>query len=437
MTRIRTFHDEQITPGELYNSTRTPISSLDCGLWEDPLLIGTSPYGTKTTVTVFDEPNPLYYKQIENGGQPSNHNFSIVKEAVETSPCTWLLYVTKVSGTGSGCLTEKRSGQMGYFDFGVDQFLRPDMSIVDTSPQYVINAAGARALTPGYDVATLAGEGASTLRTMKSLTVDLYRQAVKAMPKIANSLNKSRRGVTAANILDEFNSRWLEARYGIRPMAYDLIGLIDAWNFESTYLNKGTASQGFDIGYDEDPVTTTSSVGTTVKQRSLVGTYKLRGHAIAEFRNGSYPLSANAFTTAWELTKFSFLVDRLLDIGSAITIATTTQGKIINLTHSAKFDYDSRVDVSHEYSGAFGDKSISGGYSAWAQLHVESYSRHPAVVAMPVFSNRLTTMHWADITAICVSQNKVLANLARSLATKNRIARVAKPTKRIHTIIGG
>jgi hypothetical protein len=109
---------------------------------------------------------------------------------------------------------------------------------------------------------------------------------------------------------------WVEARYGWRPLVYDIMSFQDAL----TSLEDKRTRYKKRIGYTENVNDYSIVVGGpslcgmgNTYASQVEGTISYRGNAIADIEPPSFQF--NLAITAWELTPLSFIVDWVLNVG--------------------------------------------------------------------------------------------------------------------------
>lgn len=194
----------------------------------------------------------------------------------------------------------------------------------------VITGAWAKAQTSEIlAMATLAEAG----KTVQSVT-----SILKRLFKIGRALKKGdfwtlRRELTPKQLAD----RWMEGRYAIRPLVYDMAGIFKALKAKMKPLR-----QTFRSG-DSDQVTATQSGIQTYSSASFYGfgygNVKACKSAIRTATARSGVLAAiesisqssiwgldQPFETIWELIPFSFVVDWFFNVGKTIAAWTPNPG---------------------------------------------------------------------------------------------------------------
>jgi len=192
-----------------------------------------------------------------------------------------------------------------YWDPGVpfpDEYLSPNktnlLAIASTkSIDYrdLIQAAASRIYSSGWDVATFTGELGQTIR----MFVDLVRKIIGLV-----------RGWPPGTPW----GLWLEARYGWRTLNYDMNDVIRTiiniddkrkrWRESCSTRERWddvTTSVSYSSQFNDDVVNASSFVLST------------RGTVAADIIPPKFQM--NPFVTAWELTRFSFVIDWFLGMG--------------------------------------------------------------------------------------------------------------------------
>lgn len=171
---------------------------------------------------------------------------------------------------------------------------------------WYVQAAAARIYSSGWDALTFAGELRETSRMFRKTSERLFKQ-----------VNKD----NFVNSRTTIGDLYLEKRYGWRPLLYDLKDL------KEVYLNWNRKRRRFT---ERAGITHTEVETSTIEEdwaqskteHSLTSTYTIgvRGSVTADIEPPKIAL--NPLTTAWELTKFSFVIDWFYDVGQALEAAS-------------------------------------------------------------------------------------------------------------------
>lgn len=190
-------------------------------------------------------------------------------------------------------------------------------SIIRDLETVAMNSALAEANSAEWDVATFLGEAPETIAYLGGKLQSLANLlSSKGRRRIVKRLKKPKKpGAT---------DRWLEYRYAIMPMLYDMDDALKALNF----MYRGFRTARGKANYSSSIDNTQIQYGVTHKR--TVGSYECLVRAAiysifteeqeARLRYGFWLPSA-----AWEITKMSFVVDWAIGIGDALAALRPVQ----------------------------------------------------------------------------------------------------------------
>jgi hypothetical protein len=191
--------------------------------------------------------------------------------------------------------------------------------------ELVCQRAAANLLNGSFDTITFLAELGKTL--------DLF-----------GSLLKRTRSLLAASRPSEWANLWLEGRYGWRLLLYDIRNIEDLLaSLEEADTQFFRARSGDSRSINESWVSDSWSGAPVshVTTKSVYGSHSIRGTAICKIvrqKLGFSPIEA-----AWELTPWSFVIDWILSVGTALAalrVQLTTENLVMGI------GYDTAVHVS-------------------------------------------------------------------------------------------
>lgn len=199
--------------------------------------------------------------------------------------------------------------------------------------QFLINAAVSKAhanvsLTD-VQALVLAGEGMKTVSGLAAI----FRRLIKIIKRIKRADIAGLRGELSPR---ELSDRYMELRYALRPLAYDVVGVIGTF---SDYVRQRVTFRG----YETDATYAQSTIpylddwgegdlywarhGTIVRNASRV--VEVRAGVLAEITALSKWASwgmLDPFESVWELVPFSFIIDWFFNVGRTISSLTPNYG---------------------------------------------------------------------------------------------------------------
>jgi hypothetical protein len=204
---------------------------------------------------------------------------------------------------------------------------RDGQSILDSwdksQTSVLVQSAAANIQESGFDLGTWLAELSSTRRMFESNAQRLR----KWFDRHQRLLGKRRRQRSwkekAASWGQESVNRWLESRYGLRPLIYDWNNLNEAMNMLGQGYRRVMKCSGASY---ETPVSlqNVAAGGDPARNEFFNDTsnvkVELRGCAAADMKLS--PFWINPVTTLWELQKFSFVIDWFFTVGDALSAAS-------------------------------------------------------------------------------------------------------------------
>jgi len=159
------------------------------------------------------------------------------------------------------------------------------------------------------------GEGKETVTGV----VDVYRRLLRILTAVRTKQYKHLKKELHPSELADF---WMEIRYGIRPIIFDLLMIVDALK-DTTEVGSRLTSRGFkEYSYKDNDVLTIPEGNYDMEtERSLELTYNVRSGVLSQVdRIGYFELFgvADIVGTVYDLTTLSFVVDWFFNLGDTI-----------------------------------------------------------------------------------------------------------------------
>jgi len=281
----------------------------------------------------------------------------------------------------------------------------PDAAMYDN----VVIKALASAKTADWDVLTFVGEFHDTVSLLKTTMERLFSFSYK-LAGIAKrrEIKRSRRRKLPYSLrqaIRNFNQLWLEGRYGWRPLVYDIQSILKALREKS---NNPMARKSATIVQDISAARSAEFHNTDVKYictttRTGTCTY----HAVVFYKDMMGHIGANPVITAYELTRFSFVVDWFIDINSWLHAILPREGYTeLGVSVSAKQDYsDILEETVEEVPGGVYAVSMSQSYRAIQ--HHRTYDRQAyTTIPLPHINVNLDPLKVLDLITLLVSSGR-------------------------------
>lgn len=244
--------------------------------------------------------------------------------------------------------------------------------------QYYVQKAAAAIYSSGWDAGTFLAE-IGQLRRMLS--------------NVGKKLSNLSKGYSAG----ELHDLWLEGRYGWRTLMYDIRDLHEVLSRANERRTRYREQKG---------LTTTGSYNESLMHGSGINvlcefnmswTINVRGTVIADIDVPDFQF--NPVTTLWEVTRLSFVIDWLLNVGQALEAAS-----FLLAVKDYKAGAGYRVDIDIESKSNFVSNiapNTNGYHTGICEGQVRYVRRIPATVsAFPRVKLRLDEYKILDILAL-------------------------------------
>lgn len=312
--------------------------------------------------------------------------------------------MTRKDGGGPGVPTVY-SGGFNYL-VGSSGFSDPaiDSDFVDN----VVIKALASAKTADFDVTTFIGEFGDTIHLFRSVLHRFFgigrRVARLSRRRVLKRVGKGRRA-TRAQLVTEFNKLWLEGRYGWRPLVYDAQSLLSLLTEKTANpLARKTGRLVKDINDDSSTTSIGGTTGYTVSfHREGTQTY----YATVFYRDAMSHIGSNPVVTAYELTKFSFVCDWFIDVGSWLRAISPREGyHEIGISVSVVDEFnDIATQVAYEGSSHTFSVAMTDHV---AVTHCRRLRRFPydGLIPLPHIHVNLNPLKVMDLIALVVTNRR-------------------------------
>lgn len=314
-------------------------------------------------------------------------------------------YNTRITGAGAPWVNSQ-----GYWYPDHSYFNPfPAIPLDQAAISYVTNAAIASAKDGAWDAGTSLAEAAKTVRGMAHRINRIFDLATSASAR-AEVLSRG-----SFQRIQTFNRLWLEGRYAWRPLYYEVNDMAQHLLMPRVLRQEGRASTSVDLSFSTGTkVSAAPSViysGTSYR----VGTRTYRGFAIADGHIESATIRPLA--VGWELTTLSFMVDRFVDIGSAINAWTPIPGVEIRASgYSVRTSWTDTYDLTTASNPGNPNVVNTQVQPYRYEETFEEYYRQPSGAVLPRFFPRLNSSIVLDIVAI--ASQRYLRILNRLTSTK-------------------
>jgi hypothetical protein len=171
--------------------------------------------------------------------------------------------------------------------------------------EYVVQKAAARIYSSGWDAGTFLAE------------IGQLRRMFIGIVKKLDRLSRKRKGPGRIKDLGKPEDLWLEGRYGWRTLGYDINDFLEVLSRHNERRKRMRESAGYSYtGTHTDTANSTSDGITRNVTTDFTWVANARGVVIADIDVPDFQF--NLLTTAWEVTRLSFVVDWLLNVGQAL-----------------------------------------------------------------------------------------------------------------------
>jgi hypothetical protein len=282
--------------------------------------------------------------------------------------------------------------------------IEPPGGFDETMMSYVLNSARASCKAASFDALTNLGELTKVIELFRKTAASVDGAIRKIIPIIQRRYRKhiGVYGASPSALLayyhKEFGQLWLEYRYGWMPLLYSLEDALFAIRGHvegDLILGRGfireTINEAENLSWNSSPHDYWSTTQTLTGYRLYRSACYATAHSSWNKSVGFDPL-----VSAWELLKFSFVIDWLIDVGSWLqAISPFSRGVSVNgQSVSVKDVYERKQVTSLNWPGP----TFTGtGVVTTTTETVETYNRFPEEPSLPGFNPRLNIKKATDL----------------------------------------
>lgn len=294
------------------------------------------------------------------------------------------------------------SGQHAWSNINYWARTAPNASVdIDSLKRQAITKLYAKLASSEVQAWVAIAERKKTLQTITSV----LGRAIKIVKAIKRADLAAIRGELSP---EQLRKRYLEARYGLRPLVYDITGAIRALSKPTRPLRQRFSATTSDSAQGQDQATVTpgsfyqgwwptfrvdatKSVGVRVSAGALVE------YSASELQGVSDWGLSQILSTGWELIPYSFIIDWFCNIGQLVASwEPFAAGKVLT-----SWVVVEETTVSTR-TCSFLDEASSGGGSQISQARNKAREINPARPILPAVKINLNTWKVLDLVAILI-----------------------------------
>lgn len=266
-----------------------------------------------------------------------------------------------------------------------------DSAIIAT----VMNQAIAKAKMGDWDALTSLAEASKSVRGIGDRVNKTFDFATRYA-------QRARRRKTSGERIKQFNELWMEGRYQWRPVVGEIGDIMNHLSKGSRSMQEGRSSASSDLARTLSAPDVVSGPRIWNRSSTIEGTRTYRGYALAVGEIASANMHMGQ--TMWEVVPYSWLIDKFINIGSAINAWAPVPGVEIQASGYSihdTYEITQRVGASPNPSST----NTTCSYTDYVRvISVDRYRRFPSGAMVPRLYPRLKPADFLDILALTVSR---------------------------------
>jgi len=276
-------------------------------------------------ITTTDEVTPNFHRQV-NAGLIVMNPYTHVEESYEREPIDWyearfLLQPLCAGGSMRIELGQRRVGLRSPSVVLGSTFLAAPVLGTQSAIDQAVTAAYAKVSEQDAQGLVILAEGQKTINSFISI--------FKRLIRIGRALKKWDVGYLRKQLsARELSDRWMEGRYAVRPVVYDMYDIVKAMKrvrekhpFRKTYRSGASASDTVSQTGVVVAVSNPQGLWNIKAQKTATSSVSVRSGvltAVREITEATIWGLNQPFNALWELVPFSFVVDWFLNVGKTI-----------------------------------------------------------------------------------------------------------------------
>lgn len=246
-------------------------------------------------------------------------------------------------------------------------------------------------------------------------TIRSFCQIVSRLIRIGRNLKKwNLRGIAKEFTAKQLADRWMEGRYAVRPVVYDIYDVVSALRNFRIYEQRETARGWGDCtatALADDVVTYYVSNDYQIRARKTSSQSITARAGVLSAVEAVYDSARWGFTdpvgALWDLIPFSFVVDRFLNVGQTLAAWTPKYGYkqlaswvTVTKTVFQEIMTQRAVDLAPPSSSRF-RRSVTASGGRVTSTTTQWYRLpNPELAVLPEFSVRLDASFLLDLTIL-------------------------------------